>query len=348
MKYISAKKPREWPQIVAIIIVVILAIGVGGAFVARQIYTNNLKSLQSGQTSKSITIPKGATLNEVAVLLKKEGIIRSDWAFTQYVRNKQAENEIKAGTYDVSPSQTVQEIVSIITEGKVATNLITIIPGERLDQVKKTFITSGFSSPSVNRAFNPSLYKNHPALVDKPVNASLEGYLYPESFQKTEDTTPEAIIRQSLDEMQKRLTPDVRAEIARRGLSVHQAIILASIVEQEANKTADRQKVAQVFYSRMKKGMKLESDVTAFYGAILAGQPPSVNYKSKYNTYFVKALPVGPVSNVSDSSINAIIHPANTKYLYFVAGDNGNVYYSDNKADHDALVNKYCHELCGR
>lgn len=348
MKYISAKKPREWPQIVVIVIVVILAIGIGGALVARRIYTNELRPVKTGQTSKSITIPKGATLKETAALLKKEGVIKSDWAFAQYVRNKQAEDEIKAGTYDLSPSQSVQEIVSIITEGKVATNLITIIPGQRLDQVKKTFVNSGFSTASVTHAFTPSLYKGHAALVDKPEGASLEGYLYPESFQKTDDTTPEEIIRQSLDEMQKRLTPDVRAAIESKGLTVYQGIILASMIEQEANNPADRQKVAQVFYSRLKKGMKLESDPTAFYGSILAGQPPSLHYRSKYNTYMVSRLPIGPISNVSDSSIDALIHPASTNYLYFVAGDDGTVHYSDNIADHQSLTRKYCTKLCSQ
>ena len=346
MRYVISRKNREWPQVVVLLIVVILAIGVGGALIARHVYDSELRPLSSGQHSESVTIPKGATLKEVASLLKKQHIVKSDWAFAQYVRNKQAEDEIKAGTYDLSPSQSVQEIVSIITEGKVATNLITILPGQRLDQIKKTFENSGFSVAAVDAAFNPNLYTDHPALVDKPVGASLEGYLYPESFQKTNDTTPQDIIRESLDEMQKRLTPDVRAAIEAKGLNIYQGIILASMVEQEANQPADRAKVAQVFLSRLNKGMKLESDVTAFYGAVAAGQPPTVGFKSSYNTYFVPKLPIGPVSNVSASSLDAVAHPASTNYLYFVAGDDGTVYYSNTQAEHDAQVTQYCHKLC--
>lgn len=346
MKRTKFKKNYEWPQVVVFVIVVIIAIVVGGAIVARQVYNDQLKPANKGQHTISVTIPKGSTLDEVATLLKAKHIIKSDWAFTQYVRNKQAADEIKAGAYDLSPSLSSQEIVSIITEGKVATNLFTIVPGQRLDQIKKTFINSGYSRAEVEKDFNPALYKNHPSLVDKPVGASLEGYLYPESFQKTSETTPREIIIQSLDEMQKRLTPDLRAAIEAHGLNVFQGITLASIVEQEANTAADRAKVAQVFYTRINKGMKLESDVTAFYGAFLAGRPASVDFNSPYNTYFHTGVPVGPVSNVSESSLNAVANPATTNYLYFVAGDDGTVYYSSTKAEHDAQVAKYCRKLC--
>jgi UPF0755 protein len=92
--------------------------------------------------------------------------------------------------------------------------------------------------------------------------------------------------------------------------------------------------------------MDLQSDVTAFYGAILAGQPPSVSYDSSYNTYLHPGLPPGPISNVSQSSLNAVAHPANTTWLYFVAGDNGTVYFSQTAQQHQAQVEEYCKQLC--
>ncbi len=324
----------------------ILVIGIGGAMVARHIYHEQLKPVSQGKHSITVEIPVGASLKEVAALLKSKQIIKSDWAFAQYVRNKQAEDDIKAGTYELSPSQSVSEIVAIITQGKVASDLITILPGQTIEQIKANFVSNGFSEAAVEKAFEPSLYKDHPALVDKPVGASLEGYLYPESFQKTSETTPQTIVRESLDEMQKRLTPDLRAAIEARGLTIYQGITMASIIEREADNATDRNQVAQVFYSRLRAGMRLQSDVTAFYGAEKAGQSPSVNYNSAYNTYFHDGLPPGPISNVSAESLNAVAHPANTNYLYFVAGDDGKVYFSRTQAEHDALVKKYCHKLC--
>jgi UPF0755 protein len=117
---------------------------------------------------------------------------------------------------------------------------------------------------------------NHQALVDKPAGASLEGYLYPESFQKTSETTPKQIVMASLDEMQKRLTPTIRQGIAKQGLTLHQGITLASIIDSEVSNPEDKPVVAQVFLKRMRSGMKLESDVTAFYGSILDGKSPSL------------------------------------------------------------------------
>ncbi len=347
MKHNVMKNWQRWPQVLIVIVAIAGLAIIGGVAISRHIYNNNLKPLNaSAQKSVTIEIPTGSALKDIASILRNHHIIRSEWAFTQYVRDKDASSDLKAGTYDLSPSQSVPEIVAIITGGKIAANLITILPGQRLDQVKKTFVNSGYSQAAIDNAFNPDLYKNHPALVDKPAGASLEGYLYPESFQKTADTPAEQIIRESLDEMQKRLTPDIRAAFVQQGLTVHQGVILASIVEQEANKQSDRNQVAQVFLSRLKNGMMLGSDVTAFYGAIINGQKPSVNYDSAYNTRLHSGLPPGPISNVSESSLQAVAHPASTNYLYFVAGDDGTLYFSTTQAEHDAQAAQYCHQLC--
>src|SRR5690606_30576581 len=112
--------------------------------------------------------------------------------------------------YSLRPSQSVAQIVTIITEGRVSSKLVTIPPGQRIDQVKETLINSGFNPEATEAALNPQSYPNHPALVDKPVKASLEGYIFPESFQRTSDTTPRQIIQASLDEMAKILTPGMR------------------------------------------------------------------------------------------------------------------------------------------
>lgn len=108
----------------------------------------------------------------------------------------------------------------------------------------------------------------------------------------------------------------------------------------------DDTQAAQVFLKRLKIGMVLGSDVTAFYGAIKDGVPPSVTYDSPYNTRIHKGLPPGPISNVTDSSLYAVAHPANTDWLYFVAGDDGKTYFAKTEAEHEANVSKYCHKLC--
>lgn len=346
--YRIKKLHKNWLKIFIIVLVFMVVLATGAVVGVRRIYDDNLKPLNSNQGSVSVVIPIGSSLREVAAILKNQKIIKSSWAFERYVRNKDASDKIKAGTYELSPSLGVSEIVSMITEGKVATNLFTIIPGKRLDEVKKAFIVAGYSQQVVDNAFNPELYKDHQALVDKPASANLEGYLYPDSYQKTASTKPETIIRQSLDEMQKHLTPEIRTAMASHGYSVHQGITLASIAQREADKPEDRSQVVQVLLTRLQKGMRLESDPTAFYGAFLAGQAPSLAYDSPYNTYLHNGLPPGPISNVSDSSLKAVAYPANTDYLFFVAGDDGTVYFSKTLQEHQAKANQYCHKKCGR
>jgi UPF0755 protein len=129
-------------------------------------------------------------------------------------------------------------------------------------------------------------------------------------------------------------------------LSVHEALTLASIITQEVPKAEDKAIVAQVFLKRIKNDIPLESDVTVFYAAKITGKVATLDIDSAYNTYRNKGLPPGPVSNVTESSMRAIIQPATTDYLYFVAGDDGVTHFSKTLAEHQALTRQYCKQLC--
>lgn len=347
MKKSSANMRRnKWPIIIILALVIIVGVAVVAVVGTRQWYYRNLQAPAASQKSRTFTINRGASLSEIADNLKKQGLIKSSWAFKRYVVAQNASDKIKAGTYELSSSQSVQEIVAIITEGKVSTNLVTILPGQRIDQIRKTLLNAGFNKGDVDVALDPVQYADHPALVDKPTGASLEGYLFPESFQRTTETSAKDIVKKSLDEMQKRLTPEIRADFARQGLSVYQGIIVSSIVEQEAATPEERAQVAQVIFKRLSIDMALESDPTAFYGAFIAGQTPSLRYDSPYNTYLHKGLPPGPISNVNQTSLKAVASPASTDWLFFVAGDDGTTHFSRTHDEHQALIEKYCQQKC--
>lgn len=320
--------------VIALFVVLVVAL----AAVIRQSYQSNLRAVSSVSKTHVVTINPGATTTEVADNLKTKGAIRSDWAFEWYVRNNQLHDELKAGTYVINENQNVSEIVNILTSGKVATDLVTIVPGKRLDQVKQAFIESGFTAEQVEQALEPTQYAGHPALTDKPEGATLEGYLYPESFQKTAETTLKDIVALSLDEMQFRLTPEVRQAISKQGLTLHQGLILTSIVEREVSNPEDRAQVAQVFYKRINEGIRLQSNATDDYSKL----------DPKYNTYEIEGLPPGPVSNVTDSSLQAVAFPAQTDWLYFVSGDDKKTHFSKTLAEHEELIKRYCTTLCGR
>ncbi len=339
-------KPNRWPKLAAIIFSVLLVIALGSIFVIRQTYLDEIKPVSASTESQLVTITPGSSVNEIAELLEQKRLIKSAWAFEWHVRSREVRDQLQAGTYRLSPSLGIPAIVELFVQGKIDTTTVTILPGSRLDQVREAFIKSGFSPSDVDQALIAAQYNSHPALADKPAEASLEGYLYPETFQKDTNTKPADIVRLSLDEMDKRLTPELKQAFVTQGLTSHQAIILASIVEQEVTKPEDRAQAAQVFLKRFRSDMALGSDVTAFYGARLAGHEPSISFDSTYNTRIHKGLPPGPISNVSASSLEAVAHPANTDWLYFVAGDDKITYFSRTLQEHEALIREHCKKLC--
>ncbi len=346
--HLSYNPIRRKRQIFLLVVVGIVFLLVFTAGMIRRSYSENLRPVSNDTTTRAITVKPGSTASSIATTLKDKGVIRSDWAFEYYVRTHELRDELKAGTYLVSPSQSVSEIVQMLTSGRVATDLVVILPAKRLDQIRAGLIKDGFSESSVDEALDPSQYKDHPALRDKPEGASLEGYLYPESFQKTAETTAKDVIKLSLDEMNAHMTADIRSGFSKQGLTVHQGIIFASIVEQEVSdkNQSDRAQVAQVFLKRYKQGMSLGSDPTAFYGAAIAGQPKNLNYDSPFNTRMHSGLPPGPIGNVSESALKAVAFPAGTDWLYFVSGDDGKTYFSKNLKDHEALTKERCRENC--
>lgn len=355
MKFNSDKqmKRHRLNRRIFLIIVVLLIVGlVASAAIVRRTYENNLRPVSATTTGQTFTVAPGSSVAVIANELKVQGLVRSDWAFEWYVRNSGLNNQLKAGTYLLNPSMSVQDIAKALTDGKEATDLVTILPAKRLDQVREGLIKAGFTAEEVDAALEPSQYQDHPALSDKPKEASLEGYLYPESFHKTSITKVTDVIRDSLDQLQLRLTPDIRQAISQKGLTVHQGLTLASIIEQEVSdkNASDKPQVAQVLLKRYQIGMPLGADPTAFYAAIINGANPDevgVGFDSPYNTRRYAGLPPGPIGNVSESSLKAVAYPAETDWLYFVAGDDGKTHFSKTLQEHEALTRQYCTKLCG-
>lgn len=346
-RYAVGERNRNWSRVWLIAGLIIGALGLGSVVAIRINYGRNLEPVSASQRNVTVTIPSGASVSEIAVKLKEQGVIRSTWAFEWYIRNKNVRDQLQAGTYSLRPNQSVSDIVTVLTQGKVATDLVTILPGQRLDQIRSALInTAGFSAEAVDAALKPDQYIDMPALVDKPRGANLEGYLYPDSYARTAETKPEEIIRASLSEMHEYMTPGIRQAFIKQGLTPHEGVILASIVEQEVSKLDDKPKVAQVFLRRLKEQMALQSDPTGLYGSLKDGKEASLTYDSLYNTYLHKGLPPGPISNVSKASLEAVANPASTDFLFFVAGDDGITYFSRTREDHERLTEEHCKELC--
>lgn len=343
----GARRRRRLPARIWLLLLIIVLVGMTGALVARHKYYAYLEPVSTVQTTQLFTVETDSSVKMIADKLQKAGLIRSSWAFQLYVQRRDEAAQLQAGTYALAPSATTPQIAKTLSTGKVETKLVTILPGRRIDQIRADLINDGFSPAAVDKALDPAAYSGLPALSYKPAGVNtLEGLLWPDSYQKQPDTNPSVIVRESLVAMGNHLTPDVQAAFAGEGLTTYQGIILTSIVIQEVNKPSDQAQAAQVFLTRLKTGMPLGSDVTANYGAIAAGKKPSLTYDSPYNTRLHTGLPPSPISTISAKALYAATHPAGTNWLYFVTGDNGNTYFSTNLQDHETQTQQYCHKLC--
>lgn len=343
-----SKKIFRLPLWTLLLCVVAGLLIVGGVVTVGRNYHNGIQSVNNNPNTQVFTVEKGMAVKQIAAALEEKHLIRSAWAFELYAHKKQATTKFQAGTYAISPSWDVPTIVELMTKGRVSSGLVAILPGRRIDQIRADLINDGFSPEDVDKALDPAQYADLPIMAIKPADVnSLEGLLWPDSWDRDATTPASYIIRQSLQAMNDHLTPDIQAAFAAEGLTPYQGLVLASIVVQEVNKPDDQAQAAQVFLKRLQSGMVLGSDVTVRYGAIAAGRAPDITYDSAYNTHIHPGLPPTPISNVNVSALAAAAHPASTNWLYFVTGDDGITYFSSTLKEHEALTAQHCHKLCG-
>ncbi len=335
---------RGWKLWTTLAVVIVLALA--AVWQLRSSYERSLEPVSSSTTTQYFTVESGETSHQIAINLQSAGLIRSSSAFEEYVRINELRSQLEAGTYNLSPSMSTQTIAKMVASGDIVKNLVTILPGTRLTQIQQTLIRAGYSKDKAAAALQRKNYSSNSLMADIPAGRSLEGFLYPDSYQKNIGTPASVLINKSLTEMANHLTPSIVAGFKKQGLSIYQGVTLASIVEQESGDPADSPKIAQVFLSRLHIDMSLGSDVTARYASILAGVPFDPGINSPYNTRVVGGLPPGPIGTVTSTSLEAVANPASTSYLYFVTGDNGITYFSHTEAQHEALVQKYCIKSC--
>jgi UPF0755 protein len=340
------KPPRNSRVKWVIIGLILLLLAVSAAYGLRAWYNRNLGPVSSSSQIVYFPVSSGSSLHEIAIDLKRADLIRSSRAFETYVRTKQLYAKMQAGTYALTPSMSTPDIVKKIVNGEVSKSYVTILPGKTIKQIKQTFKQAGYKDNEIEVAFNPSTYPQEAVLSYLPPGTTLEGFLYPDTFQRQVETPAQTIVKESLEEMQEHLTADIINGFKSHGLTVYQGVTLASIVYQESGDPAAQPTVAQVFLSRLSQDMMLGSDVTAFYAASLANIGKTLGVDSPYNTRLHKGLPPGPIGNMVDTALKAVAHPSKTDYLYFVAGDDGTIHFSHTQQEHEEAIAKYCHKEC--
>lgn len=295
-------------------------------------------------TVRQFVVDKGASSMSVATALQRAGFIRNAIAFCIYV--KLYGGNVQAGTHMLSPSFTLAKIAQTLASSTGTEINIQIPPGLTLDKLKDNFKKYDYTEQDVTAAFSKK-YDN-PILADLPKGASLEGYLYPDTYRVRAGDKLDVVINKALNQFYKVAKSNGILEgFKKHGLNIHKGITLASIVTKEVKDPSDQKKVAGVFYNRLTQGYNLGSDVTFKY-AYAQGlcNTNSSKCDSVYNTRINKGLPLGPIANPSLSALKAVANPDSMTAMYFVAGDDGKTYFSDTLDQHNKAIAAHCTELC--
>lgn len=298
------------------------------------IRSNDLRRpVSNDPTPQQFVVRPGESVSQIARNLQAAGLVRDAELFRLYVRYYDLDVKINAGIFALRPSMNIPQIAQALQRGMAEEVQITIPEGRRLEEVAELLEQQlGISADEFTRLARRTNY-NYPFLRGLPADASLEGFLFPDTYRLPVNPTALDVLLKMLDNYGQRAAP-LMEQADLQGLTPYQALIIASIVEREAVLPQERPIIASVYLNRLKIGMALQADPTTQYA--LGYQPDQQTWWKRgltledlryadpagYNTYVNPALPPGPIASPGLSSIQAVLSPAQTEYLYFVANCN--------------------------
>lgn len=297
----------------------------------------------SDKTKLELRIPEGSTAGEVALLLKEKDLIRSEKTFLKYCRRENLDVRLKAGSFSLSRSMSLQEISSQLVDGQGLQNAITIPEGYTVKEIGEVLQEKKNISQANWQAALEEDY-NYDFLPPKSQANRLEGYLFPDTYVLAEQADAQAIIEQMLANFSQHWDKDF-AQLAKKENKILQdVIIVASLIEREAQRADERKRIAGVIYNRLAIDMPLQIDATVLYS--LGAHKDKVNYQdlevdSPYNTYRYQGLPIGPIACPGSASIAAALQPEENDYIYYVSRGDGSHQFTKTYAEHQAAINKY-------
>lgn len=300
--------------------------------VARGFWNSQLSPVSKDMIEKRIVIEKGKGVKDIAILLKKENLIRSELIFSLYTRQQGLSSKLTAGTFNLSSSMSTNEIVRILS-GKPSETWVTLIEGWRVEEMAE----------KLNKELGPK------AGGEEFLKAAKEGYMFPDTYLLGHDVTANQVARRLRDTFEDRFSDDLKKKIKLQGLIEDEAVILASIVEREARSDKARTDVASILLKRFKIGMGLNADATLQYalGYQEAGKSwwkrhltkEDKKVDSPYNTYLYRGLPPKPICNPGLLSLQAVANAnSNTPYLYYYHDSKGNSHYAKTLEEHNTNV----------
>ncbi len=332
----------------SICVAVVVLSGIGG-----WLFFSSLGARSTDAATKPFTVTQGENTSAIATHLRVEGLIKSPFAFQLYIWVTRVAGRLQAGEYSLSPSMGVPTITRVLSQGKIEPREVTItIPeGWSSAQIgayladKNLFTKDAWlaaAQATDSRTILPDA--TYSFLTDKPVGATLEGYLFPDTYRVFRNATPAEVIRKMLDNFGSKVTPDLIAQMHSKRKTLFEDLTLASIVEKEVSNDVDRRKVADVFLKRLRDDIPLQSDATVNFVTGKGTTRPSFGdlaVDSLYNTYKHYGLPPGPIGNPGLSSLLAVVNPEPNPYYYFLTTPAGDAVFGVTLEEHAANRAKY-------
>ena len=298
-------------------------------------------------------IQRGESVIHIAERLENKGLTTNRHLFRLMVMGKGAETKLQAGEYLLSPTFTPEQILYLLITGKVRLHKLTIPEGMTIKEMGPLVAQAGFGNaePFIALASDMTIIKNMTTDIISSVGFgrsphinSLEGYLFPDTYLFPSQTSHQEILTTMVNRFKEMISPDWQMRGKTLGLSLHEVVTLASIIEKETGAAHERPLIASVFHNRLKKGMRLQSDPTVIYG--IPNFNGNITRKdlrrpTPYNTYTISGLPPGPIANPGKAAIHAVLFPEKSDYLYFVAKKDGTHFFSKTLKAHNRAVRKY-------
>lgn len=284
-----------------------------------------------------IRIPRGASFSQITDSLTAKGIVTNQSAFKLYARVTGGAKSVKPGTYGFRKSESWSGLLADLNAGKTLREKFLIPEGWSLDKIaaRMARFTEGDSAAILSYLVADSTAKRH-----RVPGPTLEGYLYPATYEFSVDAPPDTIVARLVARYRQAWSAARQARADSIGMSEREVATLASIVEKEAKKRDELKTIASVYRNRLRIGMALQADPTVQYalgshrGRLLYSDIRKVQ-NNPYNTYEIRGLPPGPIGAPSEDAIDAVLYPAETKHLYFVAFPDGHHVFTGSLTEHN-------------
>jgi UPF0755 protein len=296
----------------------------------------------SGQVQPlAFEVHPGDSLGRVADALEEKGLIRNARVTRWLAKTDHLSSQIKSGEYELSTTQSTQEILETLSKGRVRTHVVVIPEGQRAREIADRLAEAGLADRD---AFLAVVFDPEIASRLGVEGSSLEGYLFPDTYRFARGLAPERLAETMVEEF-FRMYRDLPPASGEPALSMLEQVTLASIVEKETGAAKERPLIAAVFLNRLRRGMRLETDPTVIYGIEdFDGNLRRVHLQDEtnlYNTYRIRGLPPGPIASPGRLALQAVREPANTAFLYFVSRNDGTHFFSKTYADHKVAVDRF-------